>query len=212
MEPHVDASRGEWRRRAAPIVLHSGPGFCLRHEKAPIWRHHFLPQDGWSSEHKVYRGEKPLRDTDCMALHWHIESREKLFVVVADGNVELEEVERMLDELVGTGAIGYRKLFDGTLGETCMTSYELLSLGVRIRALHGGDTPPGPVAIVLPHDKRPPLMRLLGIMAAARRPLRIFDDLESAHKWLGAFRWIWQRRPETSQDGFGFSANSAGGR
>ena len=120
-----------------------------------------------------------------MALHWHIESREKLFVVVADGHVALEEAQQRLDALVGSGAMGYRKLFDGILGATRMTSYELLTLGVRIRALHAGDSPLGPVAVVLPHDKRPPLMRLMGIMAAARRPLRIFNDLESARTWLG---------------------------
>jgi hypothetical protein len=120
-----------------------------------------------------------------MALHWYIESREKLFVVVADGHVALEEAQQMLDALVDFGAMGYRKLFDGILAETRMTSYELLTLGVRIRALHAGDAPLGPVAVVLPHDKRPPLMRLMGIMAAARRPLRIFNDLESARKWLG---------------------------
>jgi hypothetical protein len=122
-----------------------------------------------------------------MALHWHIESREKLFVVIADGNVELEEAEQMLDAVVCSGATGYRKLFDGMLGETRMTASELLTLGVRIRALHAGDTPFGPVAIALPHDKRPPLMRLMGIMAAARRPLRIFNDVESAHGWLSLF-------------------------
>lgn len=119
-----------------------------------------------------------------MALHWHIESREKLFVVIADGNVELVEAEQMLNAVVCSGATGYRKLFDGMLGETGMTTSELLTLGVRIRALHAGDTPFGPVAIALPHDKRPPLMRLMGIMAAARRPLRIFNDVESAHAWL----------------------------
>lgn len=161
---------------------------------------------------EIHRSKKPLRNTDCMALHWHIELREKLFVVVAYGNVEMEEAERMLDAVVCSGAMSYRKLFDGTLGETRMTPYELLTLGVRIRALHAGDTPLGPVAVVLPHDKRPPLMRLLGIMAAARRPLRIFDDRVSAHEWLGAFRWIRPRRPETSQGGFDFSENSAGDR
>lgn len=119
-----------------------------------------------------------------MALHWHIDSREELFVVIADGNVELEEAEQMLDAVVCSGATGYRKLFDGMRGETSMTASDLLTLGVRIRALHAGDTPFGPVAIALPHDKRPPLMRLMGIMAAARRPLRIFNDVESAHGWL----------------------------
>lgn len=42
-----------------------------------------------------------------MALHWNIESREKLVVVVADGNVEMEEAERAtwaVSAIVSTGS------------------------------------------------------------------------------------------------------------
>ena len=49
-----------------------------------------------------------------MPLHWTIDSRLKLFVVTADGFVDLAEVNRMLDAMVGADVHGYRKMFDGT--------------------------------------------------------------------------------------------------
>lgn len=61
------------------------------------------------------RTGKRLRDTDCMGQRGHIESREKLFVVVGDGHIELEEAERMLEALVCSGAMGHRELFDSML-------------------------------------------------------------------------------------------------
>ena len=120
-----------------------------------------------------------------MPLHWRIDSREKVFLAVADGSVEFDDVERMLDAMASSGAIAYRKLFDGLRGETRMSPSELLTLGVRMRLMHAVAARLGPVAVVIPHDKRLRLMRLLGILAAADRPLRIFNDLDSAHRWLG---------------------------
>jgi len=120
-----------------------------------------------------------------MPLHWRIDVHDKLFLALADGSVECEDVERMLDAMVSSGAIAYSKLFDGLRGETRMTPSELLTLGVRMRAMHAVAARLGPVAVVIPHEKRLRLMRLLGILAAADRPLRIFNDLASAHRWLG---------------------------
>jgi hypothetical protein len=119
-----------------------------------------------------------------MPLHWRVDSREKLFVAVAEGNVDFEDVEHVLEALLPSGVLGYRKLFDGTRGVTRMNPFELLTLGVRIRALHAGGARLGPLALVIPDKKRPPLMRLMGIMAAAQRPLRLFKDSSSAHRWL----------------------------
>lgn len=123
-----------------------------------------------------------------MPLHWRIDVREKLFLAVADGSVEYDDIERMLDAMASSGAIAYRKLFDGLLGETRMTPSELLALGARMRAMHEVAARIGPVAVVIPHDKRLRLMRLLGILAAADRPLRLFNDCDSAHGWLGISR------------------------
>ncbi len=118
-----------------------------------------------------------------MPLHWTINSQSQIFEVVAEGVVDLAEVNRMLDALVGANALGYRKLFDGSLGDTQMGALDLLSLGVRVRALHTGHAL-GALAVVVPEDKYTLLSRLLGILAAARRPMRVFSTVDKARKWL----------------------------
>jgi len=118
-----------------------------------------------------------------MPLHWTIDSRLRLFVVTADGFVDLAEVNRMLDVMVGADVHGYRKMFDGTRGDTKMSPTEILSLGVRMRSIHATH-PMGPLAIVIPDDKYYLIARVLGMLAADKRPMRVFRDLEKARQWL----------------------------
>ena len=118
-----------------------------------------------------------------MALHWTVKSEERLFEVICDGMVEAWEVHKMLDVLIGAEALGYRKLFDGSRGDTAMAPLEILNLGVRMRALHAGIVP-GPLAVVIPEEKYLLLSRVLGMLASARRPMRIFSDLQKARIWL----------------------------
>jgi len=119
-----------------------------------------------------------------MPLHWTIDPRLQLFKATCDGNVDLSEVNHMLDAIVGANGLVFRKLFDGTHGETKMTALEILTVGVRIRELQKGDIDHGPLAIVVPDDKCVLLSRVLGILAAARRPMRVFKGADRARKWL----------------------------
>lgn len=104
-------------------------------------------------------------------------------MVSAEGFVDYAEVNRMLDAMVGADVHGYRKLFDGTMGDTRMSPAELLSLGVRKRSLHATRRM-GPLAIVIPEDKYYLIARVLGMLAAAKRPMRVFKDTEKARQWL----------------------------
>ena len=119
-----------------------------------------------------------------MPLHWTIDSRLQLFVAACDGNIEPTEVNQMLDAIVGANGLVFRKLFDGTHGDTKMTALEILTVGVRIRDLQNADVEHGPLAIAVPDDKYMLLSRVLGILAAARRPMRVFKDADRARKWL----------------------------
>ncbi len=119
-----------------------------------------------------------------MAVHWTINSEAKLFEVSCSGVVEPDEVHQMLDVLVGSDALGYRKLFDGSQADTNMGALDVLSIGVRMRGLHGDGTRLGPLAVVIAPDKYPLLSRVLGIVASPRRPMRIFSDVDQARKWL----------------------------
>ncbi len=119
-----------------------------------------------------------------MAVHWTINSEAKLFEVTCSGVVEPDEIHQMLDVLVGSDALGYRKLFDGSQADTNMGALDVLSIGVRMRGLHGDGTRLGPLAVVIPPDKYPLLSRVLGIVASPRRPMRIFSEIDRARKWL----------------------------
>lgn len=126
-----------------------------------------------------------------MALHWLIDSRKRLVIVTAEGPVSRAEVDRLLDAVVGAKALAYRKLVDATAGKFAMSALDLLAIGARVRSLHAG--PVGAVALVLPGrlpqddepDDAPTLVaRLLGILASAKRPFRLFKSVTSAKQWL----------------------------
>ena len=44
----------------------------------------------------------------------------------------------------------------------------------------------GPLAVVIADNKYELLARVLGILAAARRPMRIFNDAGKARQWLAS--------------------------
>jgi hypothetical protein len=120
-----------------------------------------------------------------MPLHWTIDSRAKLLSVVADGAIHIADLEAMLDLVVGSNILGYRKLFDGTAGRAQMTAEEHLLVGVRLRNLHAEAAGRlGPVAIVVPDENYWQAARVLGILAIPKRPMRVFKQADKARVWL----------------------------
>jgi hypothetical protein len=119
-----------------------------------------------------------------MSLFWTLDSRRQLFTVTCEGKVDHADVNAMIDALVGANGLRYRKLFDGTRGSTEMNEQEILSVGARMRDLHALQGDHGALAVILPDDKYDQISRVLGILAAAKRPMRVFRDIEKARKWL----------------------------
>lgn len=118
-----------------------------------------------------------------MSLTWTIDAENRLFTVVAVGFVNRSEIEACLDAVESCGVLTYRKLFDGSEGDIMMSPEDLLMLGVRLREFHARG-PMGALAFVLPIGRGERLMRVLGILATADRPMRIFVKLGSARRWL----------------------------
>ena len=117
-----------------------------------------------------------------MPVHWLIDSRSRRVVVTAEGKVTRAEFEEYLEAVAGAGANPYAKIFDGTRGENAITEADMRILGARFRQLHA--EPHGPLAIVLPLAKRAGLEPVLGTLAAADRPLRLFTTLRAARRWI----------------------------
>ncbi|MCA0250341.1 MAG: hypothetical protein LCH93_27320 [Proteobacteria bacterium] len=122
-----------------------------------------------------------------MSLHWTIDSRDHLVVAVADGDVTRAEMEHYLRVLDGAHAMGYRKLFDASNSDTSMSADDLLAIGAQIRDRHSKGDAFGPLAIVISPDKSELVSRVLGILAAAERPMRVFESIEPARRWIESF-------------------------
>lgn len=118
-----------------------------------------------------------------MPLHWIVDSKERLVIAIAEGHVTRQDVEDYIRVMNGAGTLPYRKLFDGSRGETDMTPEDMLAIGARLRERHAGAAL-GPLAIVIPPDKADLVSRVLGILASADRPMRVFSDVEPARRWI----------------------------
>ena len=118
-----------------------------------------------------------------MSLHWTIDPQQRLVTAVADGDVTRAEFEAFLDAMRNAGAYSYRKLFDGLRGDTQMGPEELLALGARMRASHE-EGPIGALAAVISDDKAELVARVLGILATAKRPMRVFRQITPARRWI----------------------------
>jgi hypothetical protein len=118
-----------------------------------------------------------------MPLHWTIDAASRLVTIVAQGEVTSRDVEAYLKAMVDGGALTYRKLFDGSEGETSMGPEDLLALGARFRAFHVRG-PVGPLAMVVPDGKADLVARVLGILATADRPMRVFRKVAPARRWI----------------------------
>jgi stage II sporulation SpoAA-like protein len=117
-----------------------------------------------------------------MPVYWTIDSKQQLVVVTAEGDVTHADAEEYLDVIEGGGALAYRKLYDGRDGNVVMNHDEVMAVAARVRSYH--HRPVGPLAIVLPHDKAEPVARMLGVLASADRPMRLFINLGQARRWI----------------------------
>ena len=122
-----------------------------------------------------------------MPLFWTLDHHERLLTAAAVGDVTRHDSDAFLDalEAAGADAMAYRKLFDGSRGHTEMSANDLLALGVRIRGFHALG-PMGPLAVVTPPGQGDLVARILGVLAAADRPMRMFREIAPARRWVAA--------------------------
>lgn len=120
-----------------------------------------------------------------MALYWTIDSRRRAVEIVAEGDVTMTDAMAFFDAVEGAEALAYSKLLDGTRARAAMMPDDVLSIIVRIRGLHALGTM-GALAVVATAEQAQRIARLLGAAAVADRPMKVFDDLRPARRWLEA--------------------------
>ncbi len=135
-----------------------------------------------------------------MPLAWKIDRADGLFMVVGKGDVTRVEMDTLLDSMVEGLALGFRKIFDVYDGNTEMTADDVLPLATRMRGLHEFGAM-GPLAIVLPPGYEKILQRALGMLAAAERPMRLFESRMRAYSWISKQSLVATARGEANGEG-----------
>jgi hypothetical protein len=120
-----------------------------------------------------------------MALYWTIDSRKRTVDVMADGDVSMADTMAFFDAVEGANALPYNRLLDGTGARAALTPDDVLSIIVRIRGLHALGTM-GALAVVATAEQAQRIARLLGAAGVADRPMKVFDDVKLARRWLEA--------------------------
>lgn len=118
-----------------------------------------------------------------MSLHWQIESKTRRVTITADGDFTRADVESYLKAADAGGALTWSKLFDGRFGRPAMSSDDMLALGVLFRSYHV-QGPVGALAVVVADSQVERVDRVLGILATADRPMRLFRELQPARRWI----------------------------
>jgi len=118
-----------------------------------------------------------------MPLDWKISRADAMVEAVGSGQVSLQDIELYLDDVMVSGALPYRKLFDVAQASSSLTDDDMMMLGARMSA-YAGLGPIGPLAIVAPSTGLRQQAHLFAALAPADRPLKIFKTADAARKWL----------------------------
>jgi hypothetical protein len=120
-----------------------------------------------------------------MPLYWTIDSRARLITARAEGDVSLADALALLEAMSGACALSYRKIFDGRAGAASLTGEEILALSAKIRSYHEQGVM-GALAMVATPDQTQRFARVLGALATADRPMKVFSEFRQARKWIDA--------------------------
>lgn len=118
-----------------------------------------------------------------MPIEWTIDSRERFVTATGEGPVSFDDAVRLLDTLAGAQALGYRKLLDARAALPSFTPEQLMQLAVKVRGFHDTGIM-GALAIIATPEQSVTYARLLGALAAADRPIKVFTTPRAARNWI----------------------------
>jgi hypothetical protein len=118
-----------------------------------------------------------------MPITWTISEADRLVTAHAQGDVTLQDIEALLDDIVVKDALGYRKLFDGREAIGKYDDKDVLMLGARISA-YATMNLTGAVALVVSTQPQHDAALRFANIGQAKRPIRVFYSVEEARAWL----------------------------
>lgn len=118
-----------------------------------------------------------------MPLQWQISHPARLVSVVANGSVQLADLEPYFAALHSERALPYRKLIDARNAKPALSSEDFSFLFRELLLRYSAHAPLGPVAWIAQNGSRPP-SSFSERMALPLRPFRTFVDIDEAKLWL----------------------------
>jgi hypothetical protein len=119
-----------------------------------------------------------------MPITWTISAADRLVNARAEGIVNLQDVEALLDDLVVNNALPFRKLFDGRGSIGKYDDNDVMALAARISAYNNSLDLTGAAAIVVETQAHYDAALRFANIGQAKRAIRVFFSLEEARAWL----------------------------
>jgi hypothetical protein len=111
---------------------------------------------------------------------------DRILVAIVTGDVTLQEFRDFVIEVVKSGLLHYRKIFDATRATSAVIGKEeLLAMDNTLRSAVDNNRARGPLAIVVDHE-RGELAAAFKALAATDRPVEVFRSLFAARRWIMA--------------------------
>jgi hypothetical protein len=114
-----------------------------------------------------------------------IDHAQRLVHTKAEGLIVLSELLEYFDRVAVNDAMPYAKLFDATKAQFSVSDDDMMVLGARVSA-YAAMEPRGPIALIVGSDETFALGARFANLGGARRPLRIFRNVEEGRGWLAA--------------------------
>lgn len=118
-----------------------------------------------------------------MPISWIIDSRTRTVELLAEGEVSFDQVREYLDAVAGAKALANGKFVDVRSATAAMTPEELMLPMTAFRRYHQ-QSPMGPLAVLATDEQSVTHARLLGALASADRPIKLFTSELRARRWL----------------------------
>ena len=118
-----------------------------------------------------------------MPLQWSVSHPARLVLIVAKGEVLVEEIAELLAGLDRDKARPYRKIADIDGLESRFSDDQVRALASVVRAREQA-TEVGPIAIIAKKPEVVHMARLFVEQAEMARPIQLFDEQHLARRWL----------------------------
>ncbi len=132
-----------------------------------------------------------------MPLRWTVQFKLKLVTVVAEDDVIRGDFEDYLTMVSNANVSAWRQLINARAARLALTLEDVNQFGARVRVADA-QRMAGALAFVIPEADTPELGRLLGFLAAGKRPMRVFHEFAPAQKWLMKVSFLSVKPPSSA--------------